>query len=36
MIRRLIDARRVIGGALDAWMLYPNWIKARRKTRSWR
>ena len=26
-IRRLIERDAVIGVALDAWMLYPNWIK---------
>jgi membrane dipeptidase len=27
MIRRLAERGAVIGAALDAWMLYPNWIK---------
>lgn len=26
-IRRLIDRGAVIGAALDAWMLYPNWVR---------
>ncbi len=26
-IRRLIDRRAVIGAALDAWMLYPGWVR---------
>lgn len=28
-IRRLIERGSVIGGALDAWMLVPNWIRQR-------
>ena len=26
-IRRLVSRGAVIGAALDAWMLYPNWIR---------
>lgn len=26
-IKRLIDCGAVIGAALDAWMLYPNWVR---------
>lgn len=28
-IRRLIDRRAVIGAALDAWMLYSNWVRGK-------
>jgi membrane dipeptidase len=30
-IRRLIDRGAVIGAALDAWMLHPNWIRGETK-----
>jgi membrane dipeptidase len=31
MIKRLAERDAVIGAALDAWMLYPNWIKGETK-----
>lgn len=30
-VKRLIDRGAVIGAALDAWMLYPNWIRGQTK-----
>lgn len=28
-IRRLVSRKAVIGAALDAWMLYPNWVRGK-------